>query len=452
MKRFLTTPALLCVLSASGVGQINWSTSLAQARDEARSQRRPLLVVTYLADTRGAVQMLEHLADRDFVRLAGETLQVFVEVNVRPDPPPRRRGGSRLPKGLSPGDVAALRELLEVPNDRFLVAPQYAFLDPEGKVIASVAERVTKGELEWLWVYACKQVDAQYDRALSEAARAPAKLMLGEVAKWNGAAPPPTEAEVKELIAELRKSWNFRGGGNLASLAGLLRTHDKSAMDYVEDSLRGRGYTRRMTLSGIERLSPRAWYRVVLPVLGHRNEDARQQAAQTLESLAHPKALPALRKQWPKEEDEAVQGGLLRAMAASGPTDRRVLSLVAKALEKSESEDLRAHATLASGLLEKRDAVTDNLARALQDPSAKVRSTAAYVIGWRRDRELVSRLATAAGVEGDVTVKELLEAAEAAVSGASLEVLEKFYDENFSPGRQLLKQLQGLFGDGRRGG
>ena len=75
-----------------------------------------------------------------------------------------------------------IRENILRPDDQgYVVAPQHVFLSPQGSVILSVPYEVTEHELEWCFVTAIQSVDPESDVRMSSKARAPKRLILGDV-------------------------------------------------------------------------------------------------------------------------------------------------------------------------------------------------------------------------------------------------------------------------------
>lgn len=483
------------LLGAALPAQVPWETSLAAAREKAAAERKPILVAVHLWDGRGSLQMVqEHLA-RDAARMLRESVNLFVELRLVPDAePPKRR--LKLPPALATEDLAALNRLLEVPEDRFLAGPQWIWLTAEGKPIVSAAGRITGGELEWLWLHAVRALREDFPWQPGEAYRAPRQVKFAAVATTDGNDRPPTDAEVAETLAELRKSRRL-GFEAMARIAALVRTNHQDAIDFVTNAVRQNAFAQFGVVGAIAQWSPRVWYEVAVEVLERGSDDpgrtmggggrrgggtgeggtggtggegggepggpgagrfrlpevnVRALAADALESLAHPKALPAIKKAWGTEKVEAVQGSLLRAMAACGPTDRGTMATIDKVLKGGKSEALRAQATLAAALLADREAVTEALSRALRDESPLVRGAAAYAVAWRRDRALQGVLDSVRLTEADAATRSLFDAAFEAIRGGSLDAFDSFVKEQL--GRRTLADLmpQGGRGGGRGGG
>ena len=60
-----------------------------------------------------------------------------------------------------------------------VAAPQHVFIAPDGTLFSSAVYRVTKGELEWMWIEAIKRVNPDVKLPLSSRARAPKAFVGG---------------------------------------------------------------------------------------------------------------------------------------------------------------------------------------------------------------------------------------------------------------------------------
>jgi len=114
-------------------------------------------------------------------------------------------------------------------------------------------------------------------------------------------------------------------------------------------------------------------------------------------------------------------------MATLSPRDRKVIATLKKFLRNKKSgEELRVHCTVAAGLLEDRRVVSELLSKALADPLSRVRSTAAYAIGIRRDKDLLENVRAVLALERDASVKHWLEAAVKSIEGSNEESFKDF--------------------------
>ncbi|MHC4512483.1 MAG: HEAT repeat domain-containing protein [Planctomycetota bacterium] len=131
----------------------------------------------------------------------------------------------------------------------------------------------------------------------------------------------------------------------------------------------------------------------------------RKAAVIATEQIGEAKSFGKVKTAFKKEKELDIKGRMLRAMARVAPINRQGFSLINKALASHKSEFVRAHATVAVGLLEDRAVVTQGLSKALQDRDGLVRSVAAYVIAIRQDKEMLQHLqfALKAEREADVT-------------------------------------------------
>ncbi|MEZ5990321.1 MAG: HEAT repeat domain-containing protein, partial [Planctomycetota bacterium] len=266
--------------------------------------------------------------------------------------------------------------------------------------------------LEWMFVQAIKKVDPEFDYKPSDRMRAPRRLALGYELPTEPVAKAPSKEEIEEIIKDLKRgrgSWR----DNWKKLPLIMLSDEKDAINFVKVTMSSRWISnnrRVQMLEGIGKSSPSDYYVVVEDYLEHEEADVREAAAVAMARLAEPKASRSLRKAMSKEEDVRLEGLQLRALASCAPKERSTSSLVEKAFGDKD-EVLRMHAVVASGLIENRKVTEKVLTKALGDPAAKVRSTAAYVIGTRRITELIQALVLSSEAEADAEVKGYMTAA-----------------------------------------
>lgn len=447
------THLLFAVLVSAGVApaQVRWTPSFDDALAQAKAERKVVMLAFNMAGERANEELLaDHYKDPTLGRLSQATINVFCSQA----PTPGVTGVSVAQQQTA--EQKARLTVLKIGPGEDVIAPQHVWLDPDGNVLNAVPYRITKGELEWAWVDAIRKVDPKFAWQPSPGARAPARLSFGEVERGRNEK-PPTKAQVDEALKELKKS---RRGilGNLEEFRLVLRSDEPEAMAYVTATMNG--LPERAALPAIQAMgltSPKAYHSVLVPYLGHRDEELRFGAAHALERMAEPKALPALLKQYREEKDERVRGRLLRAMASSGPSHKDVQANLDKVLAKEPSSDVRAHAVLALGLMDDRAKVHDGLAAALRDTSPKVRASAAYVLASRREADFALRLDEAAHREEEPETKAWLEAAAKVVRGGPGDAFRNFQEKVLGekPPRAGLDDMGGFgggAGNGRGGG
>lgn len=398
---------------------IKWTPSLEDALAQAKADNKPVLLAFNLEGERASEELLaDHYRDAAIGKLAERTLNVFCSIAESAQVP------GVTPAQHQAAEKKARTEILAIGPGEDVIAPQHVFVDSDGKVLVSAAYRMSKGELEWCFAEAIRKLDPTFAWTPSLRARAPAALEFGKPQSGE-VTKPPTKAEVAEALKEIKKS---RGGfGKTMEHARLLmRSDDPEALKFGETTLRGLpGGTKGQILRGIGAASPRAWYAVLVPYLESSDAELRRSTAISLESLAEPKALPALQKQWKIEKDENVRGRLLRAMATCGPDQKTVAQAVQKTVQ-SGSETMRIHATVALGSLDDGTLVRDVLRVVLTDAAPKVRSTAAYVIATRREQKLLEDLDRVAKDEPDTEAKQWLTAALEVLRGGSGAAFARF--------------------------
>jgi HEAT repeat protein len=412
----------LCGASLLAQSGIRWTPAFDDAMAAAKADNKVVLFAFNLAGERANDEMIaDHYKDATLAKLSAATINVFCSIAAEPRVP-----GVTVSQQQAAEQRARL-EVLAIGPGEDVIAPQHVFVGPDGKVLSAVAYRVTKGELEWAWVDAIRKVDAKFEWQVSPGARAPRQLGFGAVERGKNEK-APTKAEVAEALKELKKS-RFGILRNLKSVELLMRSDEPDAIAFVESTLKTvPSGSRGGAIETIGLISPKAYHAVVAPYLSDREEDTRYAAAAAIEHLAEAKALPATMKQWKVEKAERVRGRLLRALAASAPTNKDVVTQIDKVLAQEQSGDLRAHAVLALALIEDKAKVTEGLSQALRDKSPKVRSTAAFALASRRDADAAHRLDEAASREEEPETKAWMEEAAKVVRGGDAKAFVNFLE------------------------
>jgi hypothetical protein len=325
--------------------------------------------------------------------------------------------------------------------------PHHVMVHPDGKtVLSSASDQMTAGQLEWFIADGIRLFDKTFEWPLGQRARAPESLRYGDVKKTETEiTPPPSREEVKEAIEALKKG-STEWQGSIEHYTTLLCSKDWSAIKYVRARLTG---TRGRSMAGIAlgtiaELSPTAWSVVLVDFLDNRTEARRQDAARGLTKMADKKTFKAIKKRLKAEKEPMVLAWLLRAAAATAPTDKATITAIDKALAKNKDDNVRMHAAVAAGALEDKAASSRLMRKALADDHPNVRSAAAYAMATRRDPEMATALEPAVQGERDAEARHWLELA--------LETLLKKRDlrefEDFRT--KVLKETRGR--DGGRGG
>ena len=407
---------------------IVWQTEFEKALKKAKTEKRILFVAINMAGERANDEAVRvHYRDSRILSLAKHSVNLFATAD--------RQGasGQRFP-GLSWAqanriEMRVREQFLKIPADTDVVAPQHLFISPQGKILLSVPYQITVGELEWMFAEALSKNDPQFKWTLDGRARAPMRLKYGYQKTTPAGNKAPSKEEVQEVLDDLRKGrvdfWD------IADQVGvIIRSDNEDAIKYVKSFIHSRWVRTNSRIDLIEAIgksSPKPWYVIVDPFVGDKKENVREAAIVAMAALGEKKGLKTLKKQLKKEKDATIEGRCLRAMAKLAPKDKSVISAIKKVLKNTKSsEELRMHAIVAAGLLENRKVVSDVLAMALADPSAKPRSTAAYAIAVRRDKELLENLRAVLEREKNLAVKHWLTSAVKAIEGSNDEAFKDF--------------------------
>ena len=418
MKHLALHVLVALAATSSATCQIKWTTDLDAAFARAKDEKRVIFVAINMDGERANAEMLaEHYRDGRLAKLSRQTVNIFCTQSKE-----RRVSGVSVEQQHH-CEVQVRERILKATPDTWVVSPQHLFLGPDGKILSSVPYRVTKGELEWMWVDAIHKIDKDFAWKLPGSAHAPRRLRYdGKPAAPAEGKKPPTKEEVDEILDGLNKDGLSGWARAREKIPILMRSDDKRAMDVAVTVLGFiQGERRARMLDGIGATSPRVWWRVVTPHVSDRLAVVRRAAVDALGALAEPKAVKVLDKASKNRKEEAtIRGYILIAWASCNPKDKKLARLLAKTV-RDDDEMLRSRVIIAAGKLEQRKAVTELLAKGLADGSTIVRQTSAWMVAQRRDKHLLQSVQAAAGIETDPETKELMKAADAAIGGASLE-------------------------------
>lgn len=430
------------LVATTSTAQIRWASSLDQALAEAKASNKVVFIALNMDGERANDQMVEdHYRDSTLVKLSKNTVNLFCSNNSH------GRGNCKRCKGTTcaihkSNDYQVRRKILKVDGDISVVAPQHLFVGGDGEIINSATYFITKGELEWLWVKAIRSADAEFEWTPSDRYRAPASMKKGSADKTALTQKPPTKKEVDEALKNIKNARSAASGGGgrdswrrrFADMFQnaqknskiLVRSEDKRALDWGKTSLNGYGRFRDGLIKDIGELSPRPWSKLLEEFLEHNSDKTRKAAIIATEQIANPKSASKLKKALRKEKEEVHRGRIFRALAVCSPSSSATIRVIKKAVKSDKSVTVRAHAVVAAGKLEDREAVTECLQMALQDESSKVRSVAAYVIGIRLDQAMMDTLLSTLQAEPEDSVKSWMQKAVDAIKSGDNKAFKSF--------------------------
>lgn len=440
--RSILTSLAACLIAATLAAQgPSWQRSLDVALQTAKEKNQPLLVAVVMPGERGSDALIENYRDSGVRKISNQCVCFRIDVGTaRPSADEREVLQQYL--GAAPRDP--------------IVVPHHVMVHPDGKtVLSSAGYQMTAGQLEWFIADGVRLFDKTFEWPLGQRARAPETLRYGDVKKTETEViPPPSKKDVKEALEGLKKGGNG-WQGSIKHYTTLLRSEQSSAIKYVKSQLSGTrgGFMAGIVLGTIAEISPTVWSVVLVDFLDDRNDDRRKDAARGLTKMAHKKTGKPIKKRLKAEKDSEVFAWLLRAAAATGPTDKTVIAAIEKALKKNKDENVRMHAAVAAGVLEDKAASFRLMRRALADNHPDVRSAAAYAMAVRRDPDMAAALEPAVQGERDAEAKHWLELAlDTLHKKRDLREFENFRTRVLKETRQRGGGFGGGFGGGRGGG
>lgn len=404
-----------CAFSIGAQGKIGWETDFEEALAKAKAANQPIVACFSMQGERVCdVIIAEHYNDPKLVQLSRQTVNLFCSPH-----------GTAAQKEL---EKRVRIDLLKGDTSTWMVAPQHVVFMPDGKLVWAVPYYITAGELEWMLVEAIRKVKPEFEWPATDRYRAPRSLAAKMTAAKAKQAPPPTHAEVKAMLKEIKKGF----GGYYAAkekLPIIVRNDGAQAKTFVERLLQSRDSSmsaRINTLAIIAANASRSWWSVAKGMLEDDAHDVRRAAADTLRQLGEKRAVKVLLGRWRKEKSVRVRGAILQAVVACGPNSSKVIKLVPGVLTGDKDENLRVQAAIAIASLDSKKAVHAGLTAAAKDESARVRSTVAWAVASRRDAELLSVLKAALATEKNKDAKKWLTLACEVLAGGELGAFAEF--------------------------
>jgi len=443
-------------------GDIKWQGDYEGTLASAAAESQVVFVAVNMVGERANERMIKDVyKEKKIEELAELTLNI-VASNCWQE-------GASACKAFKPLSVDELRELdvrirgevLRPDDQGYVVAPQHVFLNPAGSVILSVPYEVTVHELEWCFVTALQTVDPETPVSMSSKARAPKRLILGDVYDVSGglSGRTLTREEVLDLIDQMRRG-ALRGEERASAFRSVISADEPEARDFVLDELRGsagggggrgagrgggRGGARGgggnnqdrrpQVLHQIGVNSPPSYWEVVAEFLGDSKDEVRNEAAVALEQLAAPASFRVISSALKKEKILEIEKNLLRALGAAGAAEKSAKATLLKVAEKDREELLRANAVVSLGYLVRDEDVFEFLTQTFQGGAPRMQAAAAVAMGLSREEEWLAILdpASVTAEEGQEVpepleledeVQDAVEAAKRVLSDGDLKPLE----------------------------
>jgi hypothetical protein len=326
-------------------------------------------------------------------------------------------------------DKAMRFEVLKLPPDTELVAPQHIFIAPDGKILFSVAYEITAKQLQWCLIAAINKVDPDAKISMPTGAKAPRRLIMDGVAPTDGGDTsilPLSEEEVLETIKFIKSG--AKGSERVEAIRSMLGTDDPEAVKFLEVELGNFRYEKRTDqlirlLNAVGGASPPSFWDTIDHFLKSTHEEFRLLTAAALEQLAAPDSVKTLKMMFAKEKSTQVRKNLLRALGVAGAEDKSARSVVLKAWKNKKEPLLKTNALLVLGLHASDKKALAVLKEGLQSSNPLHRQASALGIAFGRDESLIDLLENAFEAEEDKETKEIMEKCKAVLQGSSLSTI-----------------------------
>jgi hypothetical protein len=362
---FSAEPATTHGSSTDNAGAIEWQTEYAGAFELAKERDTIVFLAVNMDGERANDTAAKKLyKDKTIVGLAAGTVNMIASKFVHTKSGACSRFGTISCAEHQKVDIKARGAIFNPDGDAEVIAPHHVFLDKDGKVLLSVAYGVQNSELAWCFTTAQRLAYPDREVPFTKGARAPKRLVMGDVARGaGGAALPLTEEQLEKTIDDLNSAKRFEDRARFVYM--LLATDHPDAIKAVERELisasaggGGRGGGMGGGADGVSRLtkakqdlihrigifSPASYWSALTPQLFVQEALTRQETAVALEQLAVADSLKDLRKAFKKEENVDVRRAMVRAMGSAGAGDsstRKALTALAKS-NKDQNLQLNA--------------------------------------------------------------------------------------------------------------
>jgi hypothetical protein len=437
LTRFRAVVPLTLLLPIVGTGDsIVWQKSWEEAFARAKAEHKVVLLAVNMDGERANERMAASVYHEPaLVELSKSAICLVASASDHGTGAECARFGSIACSDHRRIDSAARQSVLKPDKEGFVVAPQHVLLDPDGKVILSVPYEISADELEWCLATAIVKLDPSFDGKVSASARAPRRLIKGNVLDLSGdpaaSGKVPTREETLELIAEVKKG-SLAGPERMAALKSILSADEPEAIEYIQSELRrggGKGAgsdIRAELVHTIGARSPASYWPLVADFLDDGSPILRAEAAVAMEELAAPEATKEIGSLFVKEKSPEIQKELLRALASCGAGDVKIREKVAKIAEKEKDPLLRMNAIVALGRFPVSDPdVAALLERKLREGVGEEREAAACAMALTRDVRWTKLLEEIAAQKSDADLEGTIEAALAVLKEGALRPLEE---------------------------
>lgn len=428
--------ALAPVLLALGLAApqpapaFEWSYDLSIAMETAKAENRVVFVaLDHEGEGRCEHFLKKVIKDKAVAALSAASLNVVGTAQTHA----KGRKCGRF-DGIACSDhvrtEANLREAFLEANDEDTVAvPQYLWLNGEGEVLLSVPYELSRDGM--LWCMATAQALANPDAApaMPEEARPPRRLLMGRAyqpfdgdERGRGLTPD----ELEEVFEDSKSSW--LGLTDVGSILRVMSTDEDDAVDYVRKQLAftlsnfARGRTPE-TVHTLGVLGTDRYWEALDEFAEIDDDEARHEVAVALEQLGSPDALKLAKAGLKREKEPELERAWLRAVAASGPSDKGVRKTVIKMLGEKQLPAMQASAAFALGYLQRGEEVQEVWSGLLVGDAGDLRLAAACGAALARDKTMVAAIEAARdAAEGDD--REVLERCLAVLAGGDLYPIE----------------------------
>jgi hypothetical protein len=441
-------PRLLILLAVSGIAvaspsshdresvktiggkAIVWQKDLKTAQQLAIEQNRLVLIALNMDGERANDRMVDKVyQDKTVLSLTEKSINLICSRFEHTRTGTCKRFGSVSCEEHQLSDKAMRLEVLKLPADTALVAPQHIFLAPDGKILFSVAYEITVKQLQWCLVTAINKVDPDAKISMPAGAKAPRRLVMDGVAPTDGGDTsilPLSEEEVLETIKFIKAG--AKGRERVDAIRSMLGTDDPEAVQFLEVELGNFRYEKRADqlirlLNAVGGASPPSFWDTIDHFLKSSDGEFRLLTAAALEQLAAPDSVKTLKSIFAKEKSGKVRKNLLRALGVAGAEDKSARSVVLKAWKNKKEPLLRTNALLVLGLHAKDKKARAALLEALQGSNPIHRQAAALGIAFGRDESLMDLLEGALSAEEDKTTKAVMEKCKSVLQGSSLSTI-----------------------------
>lgn len=362
---------------------IRWEQDYAAALARAAREKRPLFVAFLMDNEPGNDAMVkDHYKNPNVIKLL-EQFVCLVACLGEHKPAEGQTGCGKFP-GLACAHHQAIEKAARAKwlDSDLVTTPQHVFCDPSGNVLRRKIYLISKSELGKCLLLTLEEcgIDTK-----------------GLPTDFGQSGDPDVVAKERESVTQwLADLDSVNLDLRTRALRNLGSAEDARAFPAVLKHL-GTKHDDAIRMAAVEALGRKGNHQAVAPLvtmLGEQKTVIAIEAAEALEAIQLPTAMPALLTAIKKEKRDRLLGSLLRAAARCQPGNADVRTACLKQLSTASSQ-LTAQLLVALGHLDTHDKIVSAVVPLLKEKNQHTRGLAIWTLGSQRTAASLKALQTA---------------------------------------------------------